>query len=123
MRIWMILTIAIGLLFGAFKLLETVKFDTAIAVSVVKGPFKGLSFKLIDYKVSMNDLKSMEHNFWKSRVGRNVFDELSTTLQTVILAAQHYVSVDLHVNYFGLLQRSYRITSLESRLGILTAHL
>jgi len=108
MRIGVVILGACVLLFGGFKILQNMKFDAAVSVSVAKGPFKGVNFKLIDYKVSMNDLK-YKNEFWNSPLGKSIFHQLSTTLQTMIIAGSEYVTVEIDVNYWGLMKQHYSI--------------
>lgn len=112
MRIWIIFMISCGILFFGFKFLETVKFDTAVSISVCKGPFKDLSLKLIDYKVSYHDMH-VKNDFWESKLGKTLFNKLSTTLQTLVLASKKYVDVQFEVNYFGLIRRHYKVVEVD----------
>ena len=119
MRAWIIFIISCGLLFVGFKFLETVKFDTAVSVLVRKGPFRGLSLKLIDYRVSYNDMQT-KNEFWESPLGKALFNQLSATLQTVVLASKKYVDVQFEVNYLGLLRRHYKVIEVEGQFDLVS---
>ena len=119
MRVWIVFIISCGLLFLGLKFLETVKFDTAVSVSVSKGPFKGLSLKLIDYQVSYHDLH-VKNDFWESRIGKTLFNKLSTTLQTVVLASKKYVDVQFDVNYLGLIRRHYKVIEVDGEFDLVS---
>ena len=117
MRIWIICLLACGLLYGGFIWFKTIKFDTAVSVTVTKGPFNGLSLKLVDYKVSYNDLH-VKNEFWESRLGRAIFNKLSSTLQTLVIASKRYVDVQFEVNYLGLLRRHYRVVEVNGEFDV-----
>jgi len=117
MRLWLISILTIGLLWAGFELCKMMKFDTAVSILVVKGPFKGLSFKLVDYKVSYNDLQ-VKNKFWQSPLGKSIFNELSTTLQTLVLASKKYVDVQFEVNYYGLLRRHYKVVEDQGHFDV-----
>lgn len=119
MRILIVFVISCGLLFLGFKFLETVQFDTAVSVSVSKGPFKGLSLKLIDYKASYSDFQ-VKNGFWESKLGKSVFYKLSTTLQTLVLASKQYVDVRFDVNYFGLIRRHYKVVEVDGQFDLIS---
>ena len=116
MRIFIITFISLVVLFCGFKFLQTIKFDAAVSISVAKGPFKGINFKLMDYKISMNDL-NYKHEFWDSDLGKAVFEQLSSTMQTIVKAGSEYVSVEVDVNYFGMFKRHYSIHEEIARIG------
>ena len=115
MRIIMIFIFICGLLFGGFIILQNIKFDANVSITVVKGPFKGINFKLMDYKVSMNDMNS-QHEFWESQLGKSIFDQLSSTLQTLITASSQYVDVEVDVNYLGLFKKHYSVKEIGDTL-------
>ena len=115
MRIIMILIFVCGLLFAGYKIAQTIKFDAAISITVVKGPFKGINFKLMDYKVSMNDM-NYQQDFWDSKLGKAIFNQLSTTLQTVIKAGAEYVDVEVDVNYAGMFKKHYSVKEIGDKL-------
>ncbi|MBV8661068.1 MAG: hypothetical protein JO129_02905 [Candidatus Dependentiae bacterium] len=117
MRIWIIFLLTCGLLYGAVTWFKTIKFDTAVSVTVTKGPFKGLSFKLVDYKVSYNDLH-VKNEFWESKLGKAIFRKLSSTLQTLVIASKKYVDVQFEVNYLGLLRRHYRVIEVNGEFDV-----
>jgi|SRR3989339_1068498 len=100
--------IVCGLFFIGHKILQMIKFDTAISITVVKGPFKGINFKLMDYKVSMNDL-NYQQDFWDSLLGKAIFNQLSSTLQTVVKAGSEYINIEFDMNFFGIWHRHYDI--------------
>ena len=108
MRMWIVLLFACSLLYGGFVYVKTIKFDTAVSVCVAKGRLKGLSLKLINYKVSYNDLQ-VKDDFWDSPLGQSIFYKLSTALQAIVLAGKKYVDVQFEVNYFGLIRRHYQV--------------
>ena len=108
MRLLVVILVAGGLLLIGFKIFQAIQFDTAISISVAKGPFKGVSFKLMNYKVSMNDL-NYQQDFWDSKLGKAIFEQLSSTLQTVVKAGSHYINVEFDMNLWGLWQRHYDI--------------
>lgn len=118
MRIWVILVITVGFLFSAFKLLQTVKFDTVVQISVKQGLLKGLSIKLLDYKVSYNDLQ-IERDFWDSKLGKAIFKQLSLQLQAAVIATKKYVDVEFCVNYAGLLRRHYKVIEDQGRFDVI----
>ena len=95
------------------------KFDTAVSVSVAKGPFKGLSLKILDYKVSYNDLH-IKNEFWESKLGKAIFRQLSTTLQTMIIASKRYVDVQFDVNYLGLIRRHYKVIEIDGKFDVVS---
>jgi MFS superfamily sulfate permease-like transporter len=119
MRILITVLIACGLLFALFHILKSIKFDTVISISVCKGPLKGLSMKLIDYKVSYNDLQ-VKHKFWDSSLGKNLFYKLSTTLQALVLASKNYVVISFDVNYIGFLRRHYQVVEIDGQFDIIS---
>ena len=111
MRIIIILIFVCGLLFGGFKILQNMKFDASVSVTVAKGPFKGINFKLMDYKVSMNDMNDQQ-DFWDSKLGKAIFNQLSSTLQTVVTAGAEYVDVEIDVNYLGFFKKHYSVKEI-----------
>ncbi|MBP6870353.1 hypothetical protein KBC04_05695 [Candidatus Babeliales bacterium] len=117
MRLWIIVLIAVGFLCVGIKILQTVKFDAAVVVSVKKGALKGLSLKLLHYKVSYNDLQ-VRHDFWESKTGKAVFNQLSIALQMVVMASKKYVDVEFNVNYWGLLRRHYKVVEDDGNFDI-----
>ncbi len=117
MRIWIILLLSCGLLYGCFTYLKTIKFDTAVSVCVAKGRLQGLSLKLINYKVSYNDLQ-VKDDFWDSPLGKSIFYKLSTALQAIVLAGKKYVDVQFEVNYFGLLRRHYQVIEINGQFDL-----
>jgi|GEM_PF-1286352 len=121
MRIFVIIALACGLLFAGFKILQYIKFDTTISVSIAKGPLKGVNFKLTDYKVSIHDLTS-KNEFWSSPLGQSIFQQLSTSLQTLIIAGSEYVTIEVDVNYWGLMRQRFSIENVSKnyKLGIIT---
>ena len=119
MRSLVVFVIACGLLFLGFTYFKTIKFDTAVLVTVAKGPFKGLSLKILDYKVSYNDLH-VKNEFWESKLGQAIFRQLSTTLQAVILASKRYVDVQFDVNYLGLLRRHYKVIQVDGTFDVVS---
>ncbi len=119
MRFWIIFIISCGFMVAGFKVLQTLKFETAVSVSVSKGPFRGLSLKLIDYKVSYNDMH-VKNKFWESPVGKAIFNQLSTSLQTVVLASKKYVDVLFEVNYAGLIRRHYKVVETDGQFGLIS---
>lgn len=119
MRVWIICIISCGLLFTGFTYLKTIKFDTAVSVSVIKGPLKGLTLKLIDFKVSYNDLK-VNDEFWESKLGRALFRQLSLGLQAAVIASKRYVDVCFDVNYLGLLSRRYKVIEVNKKMDVVS---
>jgi len=119
MRVWIIFIVSCSLLFLGFKFLETIEFDTSVSVSVAKGPFKGLHVKLIDYKVSYNDLH-VKKDFWESKLGRAIFNQLSMTLQTLVVASKKYVDVRFDVNYLGLIRRQYKVMEIDGEFDVIS---
>ena len=117
MRLWIICSISIALLFGCLQIVQNMKFDATVQISVKKGLLKGLSMKLIDYKVSYNDLQ-VKHDFWQSKLGRALFHQLSLQLQAVVLASKKYVDVEFHVNYWGLLRRHYKVVEQDGQFDV-----
>ena len=115
MRIIIILIFVCGLLFGGFKILQNMKFDAAVSITVAKGPFKGMNFKLMDYKVSMNDL-NYRHEFWESELGKSIFNKLSTTLQTLVNAGAEYIDLEIDINYLGFFKKHYSVKEIGDRL-------
>lgn len=109
-----IVVIVCGLVFAGFKILQMIKFDTAISITVAKGPFKGVNFKLMNYQVSINDL-NYQQDFWDSKLGKAIFDQLSSTLQTVVKAGSHYMSVEFDMNFLGIWHRHYDINDAIRR--------
>jgi len=112
MRKSIIFLIVLGLFFTGLKIIQAIKFETVVWVSVFKGPFKGLTFKAVHYKISYNDLQ-FKNDFWNSDIGEELFKQLSTTLQTLIKAAHKYVSVELDTNYLGLMNIHHKITEVD----------
>ena len=119
MRAWIIFIISCGLLFLGFKYFQTIKFDTVVSVSVGKGPFKGLSLKLLHYKVSYNDLHTKD-NFWESKIGKALFYQLSLTLQTIVLASKKYVDVEFDIDYLGLIRRHYKVVHCNGEFDLIS---
>ncbi len=119
MRAWIITIISCGLLFLGSTYFRTIKFDTAVSISVMKGPFKGLNFKLLDYQVSYNDLH-VKNEFWESQLGRAIFRELSFALQAAVKASKHYVDVQFDVNYCGLLRRHYKVIEIDGTFDVVS---
>lgn len=119
MRFWVIAVLSCGLLYMGYKYLEAVKFDTTVSVSVSKGPFKGLSLKLIDYQVSYSDLH-VKNDFWESKPGKALFNKLSTTLQTLVLASKQYVDVQFDVNYLGIIRRHYKVIQIDGEFDLVS---
>jgi hypothetical protein len=119
MRSWIIFIISCGLLFLGFKSFQAIKFDTAVSVSVAKGPFKGLSLKLVDYKVSYNDLH-VKNELWESKLGKAIFRQLSLGLQTTILVSKRYVDVRFDVNYLGLIRRHYQVIEIDGKFDVVS---
>ena len=119
MRTWIIILFACGLLYGGFIYFKTMKFDTAVSVCVAKGRLKGLSFKLINYQVSYNDLH-VKDDFWDSPLGKSIFYKLSTGLQAIVLAGKKYVDVQFEVNYLGLLRRHYRVIEVNGQFDLVS---
>jgi hypothetical protein len=103
-----IAVIVCGLVFGGFKIIQIMKFDTAVSITVAKGPFKGVNFKLMNYQVSVNDL-NYQQDFWDSTLGKAIFNQLSSTLQTVVKAGSAYINVEFDMNFFGIWHRHYDI--------------
>lgn len=119
MRAWIIFIISCGLLFLGITYFKTIKFDTAVSISVIKGPLKGLNFKLIDYQVSYNDLH-VKNQFWDSQLGRAIFHELSLALQAAVKASKRYVDVRFDVNYCGLLRRHYKVVEIDGTFDVVS---
>jgi hypothetical protein len=117
MRAWIICIISCGLLFLGLQYFKTVQFDTAVSVFVTKGPFKGVSLKLLDYKVSYNDLH-VKNKFWESPLGKALFRELSLKLQAIVIASKRYVDVRFDVNYLGLLRRHYKVIEVNGYFDV-----
>lgn len=117
MRIWIIGVLSVAILLSAAYVFQYIKFDTAISITVAKSPFKGLNCKLIHYKVSYADMQ-VQDDFWQSHLGRAIFNELSLTLQTMVLASKKYVYVQFEVNYLGLVRRHYQLVDENGMLGI-----
>lgn len=119
MRVWIMFIISCGLLFLGVTYFKTIKFDTAVSISVAKGPLKGLSLKLLDYKVSYNDLH-VQNEFWESQLGKSIFRELSLRLQAAIIASKRYVDVRFDVNYCGLLRRHYKVMEIDGEFDVVS---
>ena len=117
MRAWIICIISCGLLFLGLQYFKTVQFDTAVSVSVIKGPFKGVTLKLLDYKVSYNDLHA-KNEFWESPLGKALFRALSLKLQAIVIASKRYVDVRFDVNYLGLLRRQYKVIEVHGNFDV-----
>lgn len=111
MRILFIIVAVCGLLFAGFKISQALKFDTAVSLTVVKGPFKGVNFKLMNYKISMNDL-NIQQDFWDSPLGKAIFNQLSSTLQTVVKAGSQYIDLEFDMNILGLLHKHYTLQDI-----------
>jgi len=116
MRSVVIITIiALFGLFGAGYLwLRTVKFDAFVSISVQKGPFKNFNLKLVNYQIALQDLDS-KNDFWKTDLGQQIYEELSSTLQTLIQAAHKYVQIDIDVHCFGWLRRHYKVVEEQGK--------
>jgi len=117
MRAWIVCIISCGLLFLAVQYCKTIKFDTTVSVFVTKGPFKGVSLKLLDYKVSYNDLQ-VKNEFWDSGLGKTLFRALSLKLQAIVIASKRYVDVRFDVNYLGLLRRHYQVVETNGYFDV-----
>jgi len=124
MRIIIGILIACGIIFAGYQIVCRIKFDTTVSITVVKGPFKGVNFKLMDYKVSLYDINhtrkhddtSYKHEFWDSELGKLIFNQLSSTLQTAVKTGVQYINVEFDVNYFGLLKKHYNIQNFDEIL-------
>ena len=119
MRIWIIVILVAGLLYGGFVYFKTMKFDTAVSVCVAKGRLKGLSLKLINYKVSYNDVH-VKDEFWHSPLGKSIFYKLSTGLQAIVLASKKYVDVQFEVNYLGLIRKHYKVIEINGQFDLVS---
>ncbi len=119
MRIWVVFVLLCGILFLGFQYFKTIKFDTAVSVCVTKEPFKGVSLKLLDYKVSYNDLH-VENEFWESKLGKALFQKLSLKLQAIIIAGKRYVDVRFNVNYLGLIHRHYQVIEVDGKFDVVS---
>lgn len=117
MRLWIVLLMTTAFLFTGLKILQTIKFDATVQISVKKGLLKGLSMKLLDYKISYNDLQ-VKHNFWESKLGRVLFNQLSFQLQAAVIASKKYVDIEFYVNYFGLLRRHYKVVERDGKFDV-----
>lgn len=108
MNLLLVCAIMCGIAFISFKIIAMIKFDTVVSITLSKGPFKGINFKLMNYKVSMNDL-NIQQDFWNSPLGIAVFSQLSSTLQTVVKAGSDYINIEFDINFLGLWHRHYDI--------------
>lgn len=108
MKISIIFLLVSGVAYAGFKILQMIKFNTVVSLTVAKGPFKGVNFKLMDYQVSINDLQ-YQQDFWDSPLGQSIFNQLSSTLQTVVRAGSHYVNIEFDMNFLGLWHKHYDI--------------
>lgn len=120
MRLWIVILITLALLFACLKVLQTIKFDATVQISVKKGLLKGLSMKLLDYKISYNDLQ-VKHSFWESKLGKIIFNQLSFQLQAAVIASKKYVDVEFYINYFGLLRRHYKVVENNGFFDVVVA--
>ncbi len=113
--------ILIGIFFVAcgagYLWLRTVKFDAFVSISVQKGPFKNFNLKLVNYQIALQDLDS-KNDFWKTDLGQQIYEELSSTLQTLIQAAHKYIQIDIDVHYFGWLRRHYKVVEQQGKFTV-----
>ena len=119
MRISIIIFIAlfVGVSVGIYFWIKTIKFDAAVSISVQKGPFKNFNIKLVNYQIALQDLQT-KNDFWKTELGQKIYDELSSTLQTLIQAAHKYVQIDIDVHYFGWIRRHYKVVEEHGKFVV-----